>query len=83
MCLLLVYLSKLAFFSVAERPGRSMSFLTEETLRFFTPFGIEIAAGSVLLETGFTVRPVFIFLILLAASSTSFFSLKCEEIFTY
>lgn len=83
MCILLVYLSKLVLFSVAERPGRSMLFLTEEILRFFTPFGIEIAAGRMILETGFTVLPIFIFFIFLAASSTSFFSLKYEEIFTY
>jgi hypothetical protein len=36
----------------------------------------------VLLEKGFTAWPIFIVLIFLAASNTSFFSLKCEEIFT-
>jgi len=60
-----------------------MSFLIEETLRFFTPSGIEITAGSVLLEAGFTARSIFTFFIFVAASNTSFFSLKFEEIFTY
>ena len=60
-----------------------MSFVIEESVRFFTPSGVEITAGGVLLETGSTAWPIFIFLIFLAASNTSIFSLKCEEIFRY
>ena len=60
-----------------------MSFVIEESVRFFTPSGVEITAGGVQLETGSMARPIFIFFIFLAASNTSIFSLKCEETFRY
>jgi hypothetical protein len=70
------------FLFMVKGRGSSSSFMTDGTSGTFSWFGIGLAPGDTLLNTGINVPGVFFCILLVISAMSNGFSPKFEDIFT-